>query len=286
MTRGVALAFTVGLGIAAAAGGRVFSPVASAQAPIPDGRFVWQDLMTTDPPAARAFYAALFGWTFEEADRNGRPYLIARTPRGPVGGIVDVRNLEGAGSQWVSYVAVADLSGTVHRLQAAGGTVAVPPARLEAGRVSIIVDPQGAPLGLLQPETEMLERLPDDSAPIPSHFFWREYLTQDASQAVSFYKNLLGYEAAVTDTQLGVEYFVLRRDRPRAGLFQLPADAKEVRPHWLPYILADDPSALASRVAGLGGRVLVEPSTDRRKGTLAVVADPTGAVVALQKYPF
>ena len=36
----------------------------------------------------------------------------------------------------------------------------------------------------------------------------------------------------------------------------------------------------------LGGRVLIEPHPDLRKGSLAVVADPTGAVFALQKYPY
>jgi hypothetical protein len=39
-------------------------------------------------------------------------------------------------------------------------------------------------------------------------------------------------------------------------------------------------------VTGLGGRVLLEPSAQHRKGSLAIVADPSGAVVALQKFPF
>jgi len=59
-----------------------------------------------------------------------------------------------------------------------------------------------------------------------------------------------------------------------------------VPPNWLPYVLVTNPSALASKVAGLGGKVLLEPRPEFRKGSLAVVADPTGAVVALQKYPY
>jgi predicted enzyme related to lactoylglutathione lyase len=59
-----------------------------------------------------------------------------------------------------------------------------------------------------------------------------------------------------------------------------------VPPNWLPYVFVNDPAGLAARVAGLGGRVLLTPSPDLRKGSLAVVADPTGAVVALQKYPY
>jgi hypothetical protein len=85
--------------------------------------------------------------------------------------------------------------------------------------------------------------------------------------------------------EVGLEYFVLRHGSPRAGLFQIPSTAANVRPNWLPYVLVDDPSALAAKATGLGGRVLLQPSADRRKGTLAIVADPTGGVVALQKFP-
>jgi predicted enzyme related to lactoylglutathione lyase len=64
-----------------------------------------------------------------------------------------------------------------------------------------------------------------------------------------------------------------------------PAATSQVKPNWLPYILVNDPPALAAKVAGLGGRVLLEPSAERRNHTLAIVADPTGGVVALQKFP-
>ena len=84
---------------------------------------------------------------------------------------------------------------------------------------------------------------------------------------------------------MGVEYFVLRRDVARAGLFQIPAGTTNVRPNWLPYVLVDNPTAVATKAATLGGRVLLEPSANRRNGTLAIVADPTGGVVALQKFP-
>ena len=69
-------------------------------------------------------------------------------------------------------------------------------------------------------------------------------------------------------------------------MFRLPDTRKNVPPNWLPYVLVADPAALAARVEGLGGRVLLSPQPEHRKGSLAVVADPTGAVVALQKFPF
>jgi predicted enzyme related to lactoylglutathione lyase len=267
--------------VAACATGGSNTPAAAPAPKGSDGRFVWQDLVTTDAAAARRFYGALLGWKFSEHNRGGRPYLIAHTAGGPVGGLVDVRDLKDAGSQWVSYVSVADVDRAVQQVQAAGGRVIVPPTTAAAGRVSVVADPQGAALGLLAPRDAPAE----PAQPVSAHFFWREYLAQDAGKALDFYKGLLGYDAASTDARLGLEYFVLRRDRPRAGLFQIPATAGDVRPNWLPYVLVADPATMAAKAKGLGGRVLVEPSPDRRNGTLAVVADPTGAAVALQKYP-
>ena len=71
----------------------------------------------------------------------------------------------------------------------------------------------------------------------------------------------------------------------RAGLFQIPSDATMVEPHWLPFVRVADPAALAARVVALGGKVLIAPRAEVRRGTLAVIADPTGGAVALQKWP-
>ena len=136
-----------------------------------DGRFLWQDLVTTNATAARAFYSALLGWEFAETTRGGRPYLIARTAAGPVGGLVDIRDIKDAGSQWVTYVAVADIDRTVGQVQAAGGRVIVLPTATSAGRAAVVVDPQGAALGLLQTSREA----PADGLKlVNAHFFWRE----------------------------------------------------------------------------------------------------------------
>jgi hypothetical protein len=58
-----------------------------------------------------------------------------------------------------------------------------------------------------------------------------------------------------------------------------------MRPAWLPYVMVTDPAGLAERARALGGTVLFEPRADVRKGTLAIVADPSGAPLALQKWP-
>jgi predicted enzyme related to lactoylglutathione lyase len=49
-------------------------------------------------------------------------------------------------------------------------------------------------------------------------------------------------------------------------------------------VRVDDPTALAERVTELGGRVIVAPGPDVRDGTLALIVDPSGAPLALQKW--
>ncbi len=122
--------------------------------------------------------------------------------------------------------------------------------------------------------------------PSQHQFFWQEYLARDANQALAFYKSLAGYESVLQESRLDVDYYVMRSTRGRAGLFRLPPRIVGVEPNWLPYVLVSDPAPFAARVVTLGGRVVVPAAPERRNGSLVVIADPGGAVLALQKYPF
>jgi predicted enzyme related to lactoylglutathione lyase len=45
----------------------------------PHGMPSWADLMTDDPEAARAFYGALFGWTFDIGGPESGHYTMCKT---------------------------------------------------------------------------------------------------------------------------------------------------------------------------------------------------------------
>lgn len=256
-------------------------PVA-ANSEVEPGRFVWHDLMTRDLTASKQFYGALFNWEFTTLKRNGRPYLIAKTAGGLVGGLVDVSTMPAAASQWLSFMAVANVDKTVDQVRAAGGHTLADATDLSIARVAVVTDPQGAPLGL----AELRRDVPERATPIANHFFWQEYLARDAATALEFYRRIGGYESVVQDTRLGIQYHVLRTTRPHAGLFNLPDTAVDVLPNWLPYVLVTDPATMATRAEALGGRILVPASPERRNGSLVVIADPSGAPLALQKFPF
>lgn len=273
---GPAIVLMAVLGVAGAQRPAAQSP------PTEPGRFLWHDLMSKDVAAAKRFYGSLLGWRFEDTRRGDRPYVLASLAGVPVAGIVDVNAIDGAVPQWLSFMSVADLDQSLSLVRSEGGKVLVEPRELERfGRAAVVADAQGAPIGLAQLRTDRPE-----SAQSAGRFFWMEYLARDSAQALQFYKRLAGYESRITDSRLNVEYHVLSRSRGRAGLFQLPPTVAGVEPNWLPYVLVDDAAGLASRATQLGGRVVVPVSPDRRNGSLAVVADAEGAVLALQKYPF
>lgn len=256
---------------------------ASAAAPVESGRFVWHDLMAKDVSAAKRFYGQLLGWRFEDTRRGGRPYVLAKLGNDSVAGFVDISAISAAGAQWLSFMAVADVDQSASQVQSAGGKIIITPRELDpVARVAVVADPQGAPLGLARLRRDR----PDPAQPVANQFFWDEYLARDAAKALAFYKGLAGYESKVSDTRLGLEYHVLRKTRGRAGLFELPATSTGVEPNWLPYVLVSDPEAMALRVPGLGGRVILPPAPERRNKSLVVIADPDGAVLALQKFPF
>ena len=269
--------------LAVAFAGSVANAPASAAVVIETGRFVWHDLMTRDVAAARRFYGELLGWRFEDVKRGDRPYVLARAGSDPVAGIVDINHYPDAGAQWISFMAVEDVDKAVGVVKSAGGTVLLDALDLKpVARVAVIADPQGAPLGLAR----LWKDRPEMVKPIARQFFWDEYLARDAAAALDFYKRLAGYQSTISDTRLGVEYHVLQNSRKRAGLFQLPASATGILPNWLPYVMVDDPQALSSRVSGLGGQVILPAAPERRNGTLVIIKDPSGAPLALQKYPY
>jgi predicted enzyme related to lactoylglutathione lyase len=185
-------------------------------------------------------------------------------------------------SQWVSYASVPSVDATVAAFEKAGGRTLIKPLEVGAvGRAAVVIDPQGAVLGLARLSAG---DPPDPAAPQENTFFWMEYLAHDPTAATAFYAGTFGYRHEVSARAGTNEYVVLSQGRPRGGILKAPNP--EMRPVWLPYILVADPAALAARAKSLGGTVLLEPRPDIRNGSLAVVADPSGAIVALQKYPF
>jgi len=114
------------------------------------GSWVWCDLRSTDPDAARRFYAAVFGYTYqpmEMADADYMTFWIGEETIGGMGGMMGAP--EGTPSHWLVYFAVADVDASVAAVTANGGTSLAPPFDTPFGRMAPILDPFGAPLWLM-----------------------------------------------------------------------------------------------------------------------------------------
>jgi len=247
------------------------------------GKFVWRDLMTDDPALVKPFYAAMFGWDFVETKSLGRPYTLIRSGGQFIGGIAkgQRRLVHESNAQWLSFLSVADVDRAAQATTAAGGAVLVAPFDVpKIGRAAVVTDPQGAPLGLLRAS---FGDPADPPEPMLHRFLWTEELVRDPLAATRFYADLVGYEVLVHD-QGDKPFRVLKlAGRERAGIMRMPL--ANVQPLWLPSVMVADPAASAERAAKLGGRVLVTPRMDVRNGSVALIADPGGALLALQRWP-
>lgn len=117
------------------------------------GAFSWNELLTSDPQAAAAFYGRLFGWTFQTMEMGGdSPYRVVKVGDTSVAGIMKTPAEAGQmPPMWGCYVTVADLDETVRQATALGGKVLVPAMEVPTvGRMAVIADPQGAALSIMQ----------------------------------------------------------------------------------------------------------------------------------------
>lgn len=108
----------------------------------------WNELATTDADAACAFYPKLFGWTAKVTPQYTEWHLGERG----IGGLRVIGEGEPTPPNWIPYIMVASVDGTLDKVAKAGGQSVVPPMDLEGvGRFAVIADPAGAMIALYQP---------------------------------------------------------------------------------------------------------------------------------------
>ncbi|NEA45073.1 VOC family protein [Streptomyces sp. SID10815] len=111
----------------------------------------WNELHTSDVPAATAFYGAVFGIEIEPLD-GADAYWQLRVGGRTVGGVTLLANdPPGTPAHWLTYFAVDDVDSTADALVKRGGTVLAPPFDMMAGRMTVVADPQGAPFAMIKP---------------------------------------------------------------------------------------------------------------------------------------
>jgi predicted enzyme related to lactoylglutathione lyase len=113
------------------------------------GSLAWNELMTDDPSAARQFYGAVFGFTFDAvAEAGDTDYTTFKTSGNPLGGLGAAQPNMPKG--WLVCFDVADADGAVATVESQGGKVTTPPMDTPYGRFAVVEDPWGAPFEVMQ----------------------------------------------------------------------------------------------------------------------------------------
>lgn len=115
------------------------------------GAFSWNELLTTDVAAAKAFYGELFGWEMRDEPMPEGFYTMLKAGDREVGGMMPIpENVKDAPPAWGAYVTVNDVDQQVKHAEKLGGRTIMPPRDIpDVGRYAVISDPQGAILTLI-----------------------------------------------------------------------------------------------------------------------------------------
>jgi len=239
------------------------------------GNIVWHELLTSDMQGAGTFYQQLFGW---EIQPLGEAYGLVHHNGRAIAGIAQKRDA-GKSALWLSFMSVDDVDATVSRVKAGGGDILLPATNLPGrGRVAVVADNQGVVFGLIRSSNGD----PEPRKPGLNDWLWREVWSQDRAATEKFYADTFDMRlvhTAIANTDY--RYFA-HAGKPRIGLVDAPAvGTAQV---WMVYVRVADPEATAKQAEALGGSVLLAPDQEIRADSVAVIADPTGGVLVVQKW--
>jgi predicted enzyme related to lactoylglutathione lyase len=111
------------------------------------GSFVWNELNSWDPEAAKRFYGETLGWSFDAMPMPNGTYWIAKMGDEMVAGIFPLHSpdFDGIPSHWLPYIEVDDIDERLKGVAAAGGGIIRPAFDVPGiGRIAIVMDAEGA----------------------------------------------------------------------------------------------------------------------------------------------
>ena len=265
----------------------------------------WIDTSQPDPEAAVDFYSGLFGWDFEGVMPPGAPgkYFIARLRGGDVAAVGSQPAGAPPMAVWNTYVWVQSADEAAEKVRQAGGRVLTDPFDvMDAGRMAVFTDPEGAAFCVWQAKEHRGARIVNE----PGSLNFNGLNTRDAESAKPFYGSLFGWETLGLDggaemwrlpgygdflekSEPGLRTRMAESGAPEgfedvvATINPITDDQPDVPPHWSVTFAVDDADATAARAAELGGKVTVAPF-DAPWVRMTVITDPQGATFIASKF--
>jgi predicted enzyme related to lactoylglutathione lyase len=265
----------------------------------------WIDTTQPDPDAAAEFYRGLFGWELEDVMPSGSSakYFIARLRGSDVAAVSSRPEGGPRMAVWNTYVWVEGADETASKVEDAGGRVVGEPFDvMDAGRMAVCTDPEGAAFCLWQANRHKGARIVNEAGSLN----FNGLNTRDAEAAKAFYGSVFGWTTLALPG--GAEMWTLpgygdylERGNPDLRKMQAAAGAPErfedvvasINPipdgdgdtpaHWSVTFATDDADATAARAAELGGQV-VAPPFDAPWVRMTIITDPQGATFIASKF--
>jgi predicted enzyme related to lactoylglutathione lyase len=255
----------------------------------PSSGFIWYELMTPDPDAAKTFYDEVVGWTIEPRSQFPNGYrMIGRSDGGFAGGVLpldDEMRKHGARPTWLGYLYSDDVDASVADIESAGGKTFMAPFDIpNIGRVAMVADPAGAPFYIMKPTPP--EGQPDAQSDVFStdqaqHVRWNELSTTDPDAAVDFYRRHFGWgqEGDMDMGEMGKYRFIQNGPTTIGAIMRKPPQLPVSL--WTYYVGVDDIDRAAEAIKSGGGQILNGPM-EIPGGEFALNAmDPQGAPFGL-----
>jgi uncharacterized protein len=257
----------------------------------------WIDTSQPDPDAACEFYGGLFGWDFEDAMPQGSParYAIGRIRGGAAAAVGSVAEGAPATAAWNTYIWVDSADETVAKARAAGGGVVTEPFDvMDAGRMAVLTDREGAAFCVWQPGTNKGAQVVNEHGSLN----FNTLVTRDPVAAEAFYGavfgwrrltipagvmwTLPGYGDHLEEKTPGLREQMAQMSAPEgfidvvAALDLVASGDAEPAAHWRVTFAVDDVAATVAKARELGGEVAYGP-VDAPWARLAMINDPQGA---------
>jgi uncharacterized protein len=264
----------------------------------------WIDTSQPDPDAALPFYRGLFGWEFEDvmpAGSDGK-YFIGRIRGGDVAAVGSIPDGAPPVAMWNTYVWVdsADEAATIAR--AAGGGVATEPFDvMDAGRMAVLTDPEGATFNAWQAKSHKGAQIVNEQGSLN----FNGLVTRDPEAAKPFYRavfgwttlalraglmwTLPGYGDHLEQNSPGLRQQMAEMGAPEgfidvvAALNPIADDDSQTPAHWSVTFAVDDADAASTKASELGGEVVAGP-VDAPWTRMAVIKDPQGATFIVSQF--
>ncbi len=260
---------------------------------MPQGLFVWYEVMTDAPDVVRAFYQGVIGWRIDDPSPGHETAAIDyrhihRTDGAGQGGMLVLRPemiAAGVRPAWLPYLMVDSVPATLAAIADDGGRVLMPATTIAEGTFAMVADPWGAPFYLIDPTPP-----PGQTTPPPPVFAmdiaqavnWNELFTADLPAARAFYARHFGfaYPEAMPMGPLGDYQFIAHPLQGRVGAMMARPTA-DAPVGWRTYFRVADVHTAAQAVRALGGTLESEVHEVPGDDLMVQARDPAGAFFGL-----